>query len=824
LARAIVMLPTIALLGSVLLPPQGPEPSAADQTAELFALLDRLDPLDTSALPFVRVAVGQRDLILAADPWTARYRHGFLLAVEGPRFRVRWLEPDAETLVATPPGTPDRLRVGFEPADLRAFADELAAALHASAGVAGVHPCEPDEPLAPSTVALLAARACARRGHGEHVERLVAAVRARHGTAAAPLLRTPGLAWDLAKTLQLALGDPRRSWQELREQHIAWLAAFDGEHPHETVTDRGNAIRRLLARRAAAPPRAEPPTDAQLLEDVRELPARREWPVLAPLDPAAERAQRAFDELACRGLAAVPALIDALDDGSPTRCIEYSSRLGGGFSVRTLGERADDVLVAIAGERRADWRAWYATARREGLRASVQRALERGVFAAATAWLRHWPDEYGVLVARARTVDARQRYWLGWALLRDGTLWARLHGLALLYGDACREHPERRAACELLLARGDAAGFRSIAADWSEGRLSTEQALPYLVDLLAAGVAVLPLVRERLGDARVRSALLRALAALPAATLLAAVPGERRAEARAQVRECALELLADATRIDDVTVTLAPGRRVTMRQATHAEVAACRLHELWPDDHAFDATRSARSRARQVAALRDAFGIGADAADATATPAERLVHEMRDGRASADTLAQLEALGLPALPWIEEALRDARDLPELGPRAELDALARRLVRRVAAVTYAPSAAGLTAAEREPLTRLRGEALTAASLFGALAALGSTRAGRVRGVELRVERGRDGEGTTIHCELCAADREPLPLQVLVTAGSLPLANARFDARTAGELGGPAHVPAALAAAAAAIDKALGAKSTTPVAIVVRLAAH
>jgi len=154
----------VALLFSGCVSPETRTPSQDD----VFALLDAFDPLDTSTLPFVRVATGRwRDQEHEdySDPPRNRYRFGFLVSDDGGRFTVRCVDLTRETLAKTPEGTPEHERVGYEDLDLASYAREFKARLTAEEEpIESRFYLSPDPTMEPAAEALLLARACERRG------------------------------------------------------------------------------------------------------------------------------------------------------------------------------------------------------------------------------------------------------------------------------------------------------------------------------------------------------------------------------------------------------------------------------------------------------------------------------------------------------------------------------------------------------------------------------------------------------------------------------------------------------------------------------------
>ncbi|HEU5311609.1 MAG TPA: hypothetical protein VFV24_09175, partial [Candidatus Eisenbacteria bacterium] len=141
---------------------------------EVFVLLDRFDPLDTSSLPFVEVSTGRWVSYDSAPPVNT-YRQGFLLDDHDGRFTVRCVDLATETLVATGSGAAEHERVGHIRKDMGAHALQFAARLAAddSTGNKLGFYVRPHSTMEPRAEALLLARACRRRGLAREAEALM---------------------------------------------------------------------------------------------------------------------------------------------------------------------------------------------------------------------------------------------------------------------------------------------------------------------------------------------------------------------------------------------------------------------------------------------------------------------------------------------------------------------------------------------------------------------------------------------------------------------------------------------------------------------------
>jgi hypothetical protein len=731
-----------------------PAQNVSPELERVFALLDELDATDTSRLPFVRIATGWTHGYVG-QPWRNTYRHGFLVADDGTTFEVRYLELDRERHTRTPAGTPEHSRVGFEPVDLREFAATLVTKLERSRAETFASWTDerdyvaPQTPMSTPTVALLAARACARCGFVDAANRLGrAADRDRWQ-----------LRWDLRVHLNLALADLALPWSELLRRHDVWLRGCTDAKESEWLRSQRDAIAAVVARRERRT-RSDPPTDADLLEDLRDhlLPMASggfdAWRTSSPL-PAPPHAQAAFDRLVARGIDAVPALRAALTDESPTRSLLYSSRRGGSFSPRPLGRLAGDVLEAITGERDPG-ESWCADVRRDGLRAVLLRTLARGRDAAAECWLRRYPDDVAPVLARLTALEPAARLASLRSLVGNAREPARRALIELLRADARPDAPLRASACAALDALGDRSGYTDLVAAWrtAGGAPELESVGDLPAVLCRGGDGVWAALQPRLALPASRVALANALASLGPDDLLQHVPGTGREAMQRAVRACLAPLLADATPLGPRTVV--QGRRtVDLHDATVADVAACTLASLVPQQFPFDPAAIGSVRSAQLARL-----LGRPTADTVREPV-------------ADAGEVVEVRLAPSTAKLGEATRQRLNA-QRGARADATALLEALVRMV----------------RDP------------GAGGTRAVLTLERAGRGRGTVLQfaLEPSDDADHVELLCTVDGANRARINL------GSSGL-NDLATLRKSGVVGG--------------IEDALDAPPAAPVEITVRL---
>jgi hypothetical protein len=714
----IALVLTCALLTPLV--PQGEEMLVTASDVDVaFAVLDRFDDVDTSKLPFIKVATGRS----VADFEGRRqntYRHGFLVHADGKHFRVRYVDWETAVLVNTPVGTAEQERVGFAPADLREFAAATAAALGARHDRADGFRRSPGTPWRPTSFALLVMRACARGEHwreGRLLEEAVldAAPAVRDGSRSLASL----LEIDLEQHLIREFADPSRSWRDLLDHHEAWLEAYPRD-------DRVEARRQgLLAAIADAKARAGGASTERMNAAVRDLAdaflhvEAGFWDTMAmslySLPP--DRGVGPIDRVSAFGLQVVPRLIATLDDPSLTRSVCSSSRFGGILSVRTLGELADQALQELAGfdacerDPKRDWHDWFERATRDGVRKCLADAMcdcDRGS-EAARSYLRRWPDDLDTVIDATRARPCRSTLLdvlVGSAPhARDARIVRLLEEQIGVGSEAQRIETARR-----LLAWDNPSGVMFL---WQEtrGRLPASSQLLSL--LLESGLAECWQSLLAPMDGATRAGLIRVLQTTTIAELLAHVPNQERERRLALLRRCLLEILQDDTPCGEQVVLGHGQKRVCIHRLSRADVAAWVLAANWSDEFQFDGARTSSARRAQIAAMRQA---------STAAPV-------------------------------------AKRLPEGQPhRAPQAARAVEFANTVRTVQLDSSAAALPAALQARIRLMGQRELDSRTLLEILIATAGADASEGKFAVLDVERTVPGDGTSITCSLLPAGAE------------------------------------------------------------------
>lgn len=714
----------------------------------MFALLDEFDSIDTSKLPFVRVVRTEGN-----NRWE---RDGFLEETDGKRFRVRYLDLGRDVLEFT---KEDFWRPGiaFEPADMR---DAVARA------IADAKDRRENGYIQPVAELLLLARACARRGmHGE-----VDALWEQIGSVAEGCRNELG--WYLGRRLDLEIADPRLTWTDLLARHEKWLELFANNQGavrefaddfQESVRERRDAIASLLeSKRARDKARAgREASPADLVFDLHDEFHLDAGPVInarsvEPPEPAPTDGSRPVDRLLALDLAAVPSLIEALGDKSPTRCLVAGSK--GELFVQSLGDLAELVLIDIAGTRlarpgddvAAAWREWLARTTKEGPRKQLEEGVAMLDGKAISVFLRRWPRDLDtVIAAMNRAGPDKVRAWLFDVLFEAPGLRTdnRVTALCIAFARESSLWETRLHLAHLLFKQGNPGGVAPVLATWQrllrESRLGDPDCDPhgYMLQFLvqSGDLATWRAIAETCSNPEARLSLARQFLRMPWRAMQARVRAPELQEVESQVLGCLLHLLGDDARLGYGVQFQHAGRSVSLHEASCADIAACVLAANWPKEYAFDAARTASERRRQIQALRNA------------TPH----HPPRPATAAG----------------AEE---------QAGLRAN----------RVERVSIEASAAGLEAAAQERIRTMHGKTLTATSLIELMKATAASAKGN--GVVCRCERSGRGDGTSLSVAFLPPTNDLMQfssadggcsIRLLVTAGGVELGdeNGGFSSR-------------------------------------------
>lgn len=574
------------------------------RTEQLFAVVDDFDPLDSSALPFVR-----QQLADGAD------RLGFVVGDRGGTLRVRWLDFTASDCA---PAT-------VSAADPGAVARELAARLQRrqQEPLSWQFTARPGQLMPPLAQGLLLARACARRGLKQDADRLLQAM------PPVDEVRSE-LADGCYDWLLVAHADPARTRAELAALHHAWLRAFGDDW-------RAGRVDKAAAALAATAPPPVPAGDtatraaALVAALVEQFTPLADEPQCTALAPRAQPDTSPGAALVGLGLGAAPALVAALDDERPSRCVLYCAcgdSTDCGFRVLPVQRLAFDALRAVSGLQFAARkpaqevqlaRQWWAAVAQGGEAAGLLWAMRRGGAdsgAAAARLLQRFPQQLDAALAALRaSASSRGRC-------------AMLAAIAAVEAPAVLEFlrqelqaapfvSERVAAGRALLRRGEREAVPLFGAVWralgGDASAAVDRDLLMLHDderdeiaalLLASGdAAAVALVADGLPQRppATRAGVAGVLLRTPLSELLELAPPAAQPVVAAAIEDLLQALLGDGHRSARAPLRV-PGGGVR-----NADLAAAALAALWPLRYRFDAGLPTRQRDRQIAAAAAAW-------------------------------------------------------------------------------------------------------------------------------------------------------------------------------------------------------------------------
>ncbi len=761
----------------------------------IFALIDRFDSLKTEDLPFVRVATG-RWTAYGDDPPENQYRFGFLEDDAKPTFAVRYLDLTRETLRATPEGTPEYERVGYEPRDMAQHARDVAKGFAVPDDCRPRYYLSPSAPMDPRGEALLLARACARRGLKNEVETIFKAV----GSVEEAISE---LADGFRVLLSMDFADATLTRADLLERHQRWLDAFPDDRRRKYVLERTKLLEKMVAEDRARKERVgqEELTEKEVIADLVFSLRDEFYPVkhsftdgyfVATSAQTPDDGARPSDRLLKLGHNAVPALIEAITDETLTRTVWYCTRYGGSFWVVSVRTFASEILEEESGltfygdaeERQSKWRSWWKTASEKGEEAVLAEIARRGDCAserAAKKLLERWPGRTGDVIEGIRRATNRHYRQDLVKIVSE----VNAESITEFLLEELKEGPYvgvRVVAARALLDRGRRDGLGIFVNEWAtvaEPRERRQPGVPEPVRdfdftiaqsdarcrmaefLLASGdLEAIRTVGRRLMSqpVSVRIAVLESLEGDTLAETLERAKPEIRGHLEREFERMLGELLEDNhRRYGSFSFSYGDGF-VTLRDPLVADHAACRLHELWPDRYSYNPKGPTELRKRRLAEVKNVwrkeFGLdpvevpqGPDLRSKDPETAKILARLLEAGEQERKRgVAQLETVGLGALPWVEDRLRE---LPEdHAARRDLVSLADRLSNLVREAAFETGRWEAPSELKNNVTGLTGKRLESAALIelvvGAVQAIPS----RAGDVSLLADRLGDRTGITV----------------------------------------------------------------------------
>ncbi|MCB9879363.1 MAG: hypothetical protein H6835_17345 [Planctomycetes bacterium] len=593
---------TAALLA--LLPLTAPRAQAPtlQEARELFAIVDKFAPLDTSALPLVSVT---------RRSWHHSYsRCGFLLRSDGHAALVQFFDLGSETVTAS--RTLTVRPITLEEAVALAVAEVEILGTEED-GVTYAHYLSPTSTMHPCAEALLLARVLDRLDRTEERDRLLALA----------LDAQKRLGEGLAHRLTIDFTDPRYTWQDLLQRHELWLATFPGHGHTRAVQKRRAQIAEVIAQLA------DPNTSAEkrLLLDDPWLDGNdnSEAGHLDPPVPPPTDGTRPLDRLLQGGTSAARRLIELLDDKTPSRGVSYTSRHGGDFMFEPVGELANEALCTMAGptarypdrqkDRAAAWREWLAGAEDEDPITLLEDRLAAGDVGAILPYLKAKPDGLPELL---ESIGDNQQHAMSLCskLLQLPQTAHReaVHAASRVAAQRCYVGRWRASMVQRLCELGDREALSLVVASWRkrdleklEWRYQDHDDAFVEMQVLAefADDAVWKMLAEQCSIDNVRNRLARALLTLVC---------ERRAQRpstptlSADQRRAMRALLTDDSFLLEKEAVPAGNRDHALRNLQTAEGAAIWLAATRPETFAYPLLADAEARRAALPTMRALLG------------------------------------------------------------------------------------------------------------------------------------------------------------------------------------------------------------------------
>ncbi|MGH8048759.1 MAG: hypothetical protein ACREKL_16080, partial [Chthoniobacterales bacterium] len=350
--------------------------AATSGMADAIAWYDSLGFPDTSGLPYVRVATGSW-IAVGDKPPENRYAKGFLVSDDGATFRVFVCgvaekygraalfgeEEPCEQLEVIKferkTDEPKYKRVYYERLDLRKEAD---------AARERVRKVSPDDlhwgrPMGHRVRLFAFGRECLRNGltaQGDSFMQLAAGISDEQTGKVRALKEalqqsTGDSVWTATEE---KFGDPGIPWTEILKDYESFAARYPASDKTAEAKERAALLRKMIAEEAAHHPRplAQMSPDEQAREAIYQLRyldtelwvSGEHYPTTSWNRKESKKADPVH-QLVDLGDAAVPAMIEALDDRSFTRSMEQSFHMQIPPSVLRVSNIAQRILEHISG-------------------------------------------------------------------------------------------------------------------------------------------------------------------------------------------------------------------------------------------------------------------------------------------------------------------------------------------------------------------------------------------------------------------------------------------------------------------------------------------
>lgn len=581
------------------------EQPAPTERHSLLAVLEAIDPLDTSKLPLVRVKT------LAENSVASRI--GWVIEQKDKQYRIRYLDLGRNTITVGRTLTVEAIRIPAAVAELRQR-------------VQGLDDREsrlwfwttPTNPMHPQTRALMLARACELRGMHDAKNELLQIV----GNQRAAIAR------DLRLRVVMNMCDPQVSWQQLLQQRTLINKTFAmpraGLHLGKSdvfakvIADLSNPntaqAKRLLIQ--------DPWLDGNEMFDAMQMDS----PAPKPSD-----ATRPLSVWLQQGRAVAPDLIALLDDTTATRSLNWSTKYGGVVSYNTVGDQANAALELLTGasprnshlpnKRRAAWQAWLEQTHGADSRKLAESRLEYLKHAAVEHYLAQWPDGIDLVLHRIEQwPHKRPPTGAIIALLRDERFQKlpRVHKLAKHFIDKPMHEPWRVAMARYMFEAGIPEGLAALRTTWNKRDYATmtPPATNYL-DEACSNVRMLMLAGnaddwQSIGAANqfdvVRHRCALVLLSEPDLLVQAGLREPKRAEVLAAAKKALRSMLLDTEQILEQRGIPTDTGPVQLHGVACADAAAIALSNLQPTTLSYVVRPARHERHQQLAGLLELVG------------------------------------------------------------------------------------------------------------------------------------------------------------------------------------------------------------------------
>jgi hypothetical protein len=570
------------------------------------------------------------------------------------------------------------------------------------------------------------------------------------------------LHWNAAE----AFADERITWRELRDDYRRLAEHFPDYDEHAAVEETAKTLDRMVREeeeRAAHPPKGfeSMTTDEKVVELVYRL---RNGP--GPMK-----------EIEALGLDAVPKLIEALDDTSFTRSLHYGMKAYNRPFPQLVWEHVREILESMSG--RGLWtNDMYATpdgprktARRLALEwwSEVQAKGQKQLLIDATVSGGTWSGHQARILVAKYPEAALAAIEKGFENATDEWRKSELISVAgEIEGDApvpfltakLEKEPSlscRLAAATALLKHGRREGIPKMIAAWNAGEGGSR------------GFGGNPLVSflATCGAPEAIVALGKTLRARPVDVRLEVVETLGDVETKGAALDAIEKLLVETLEDTEERTGLSGSRNGrSFSDPRVCDFAAVALASLFPSKYVFDLDESLPARDRERLAItnawREAHGkelvapAGRHVVPAPEAITRPLVEKLLadDLRVRVEAARSLEAVGLPALPAVEEQLFALEVGSPLAP--EVAALVTRIGCIVAVTTVTSDSVAPTATFLHALHALEGRPLTTRAYVD-LVKLGIREVPPVaHGVSIEALRADDATGVSVTVKFLAVE--------------------------------------------------------------------